>query len=867
MKPKIWTATLAVLVFLLMGAVPATSSLLPGLELPAAPLTGEGEAPEAPTTQAPAGSVPASGAPAATPPAREDEGGLPLPPSPYTRLLQTLVANPTPGAKGMADMVRDYYHDIGFPVPSSSSVDYEDNATMSFSHELRDVSGDGTDDLLLDQYCNESDACREQRQFNLINPFGALSAPPQCGWPHRLYAISGTDGSELWNRTLDLSTNPIGTLGLLLNRCVFDFVVGMVPAPGGANHILMYRFTTNGVAVIHEVYLLNGTTGHREWRNTFVVDGYVIADPFGLYVMGWNFLLNPLLQAPRDFGVPILPAETQTGLLIQSVGFNITGAGLPPLPWAVRGHTVINSYQPNEWAAGLDPLTGATLWRTETFQPNGRVTKTAVTPGVDLPKTEPEIPWGNRSIVPWVFQDPYGFGVDIPNQVRNPFCGRFCAPIDTALLYWSFKPCCYDLTGDNVPDLLYTVVEFSSTPAINEEGPFMIDERIVLYDGKTGKVVWDIYPGRDIQSNINIRVQPAGDMNGDGTSDFLFHQWWFESDFHHQVTIRDGKTANVVWAHDDKREFDVLVLGDVNKDLANDIAIVNWTFDISFWGASYGLSNVTETPIVVYNGRTGDVIWRHGTFMAPSDLVYLHELLRINRLLDADRDGAADLLFDDPLFLPDLTMIHRMTIRSGADGDPVYSYVTAGAFSFPSITSDQSGDGTNDFLVLNGDINDLWLTTYEGRNGTALWSRRILATRDSSYYAAFPQMRTHPIRGLNETQEDFAINLQLQVTHATSFGGGLAIYTSAKPQLVLYSGNNGSISWAMPAVWDLNLTVVVEGMSPASKQYYNALLYDAALDRVPAAPLVTPIEMLAGSATFVAAFGASFLISGRRRVL
>ena len=62
------------------------------------------------------------------------------------------------------------------------------------------------------------------------------------------------------------------------------------------------------------------------------------------------------------------------------------------------------------------------------------------------------------------------------------------------------------------------------------------------------------------------------------------------------------------------------------------------------------------------------------------------------------------------------------------------------------MIGDVNGDGTRDMFLLNGDVLDLWGTTYSGKNGTALWSRRVTATKTSSYATALPNMRTHVLR-------------------------------------------------------------------------------------------------------------------------
>lgn len=881
------TAWILTSLMVLGALVPSVGAALGTLEAPTLPVpfAMAGDAPSGNGYYSPFGVTPEQlaglDAPSST---GSSSGSRPAPSQPllnlgsYSELVERLAYDRDLQPNEFAAIVAEYLMGLGFGVPGAS-IDYAENASISYTHRLGDIDADGLDDVLLDQYCVDADDCRPRPTFNVLNPRGFLSSQ-LCYWPHRILALSGASGEERWNRTAD---HNVEQQGLVRTGCSIQFIVGVVP--DGTNfHPVLYDWEVTpdpvfGAVLLftHRISVLDAKTGQPLWTKTY--EGSWIPDlATGSFLLVRNLFVQPILQVHPDAGVDLLPAPQKPSLILQGVGFNITFAGTPPPPWAVSGFLLYFGYYPDEWAAAVDPLTGKTLWQRDTFDPNNRVTSTPNTPGVDLPSQAPPVV-GNRSVFPLSLQDPplphttciYDRSIRCPPLERQ--FNTLVAPQRQQMSYWGRQGCCFDVNGDQVPDLVFTVYEWSSTPFTNYEGPYSLASRLVMFDGATGKSLYDYYrqASLDLPPRLpanggfyRMRVDSLGDVNGDKATDFFLHETFIVWDFLHNVSVMNGMDGKEVWRHSDKREFQVLPIGDANKDGSIDFALLNYTMDISFYATQFSLSNVTVTPLRVFNGADGAIVWAFEDFNAPTDVLFYFLNYRLNGLPDFDEDGVGDLLADDPLYLPDLTKVHRLSYVAGSDGHDLFRFVTAGEFAFPNLVGDVNADGVEDLFLLNGDINDLWGTTFDGANGTALWSRRVATARNANYFAAQPFIRTHPLHRNGTDEVDYMINLHLRMVNVVQFGARLRVDVTTKPQIMVFGGLNGTIPWAIPVVFDQNLTIVIEGPSPASRQYINALRYDAALDAVPPAAVVTPVEVVAGVATFGAALGSSFLISTRR---
>ncbi|MBI2077425.1 MAG: hypothetical protein HYT80_03510 [Euryarchaeota archaeon] len=907
-------ASLLVALFVASSLVPSVSALgfapLPIVDdaLPdGTSMTPSPSSAPATTTVAPFGVVPKADV------LPMDSAMGPLPEGPYADLLASMADTPEMTPQHLAAYVADYFQGVGFETPGSN-IEFEENATLAYSHVLGDVDGDGYDDVLLDQYCNVPDACRPSTPIQFGNPTGYI-ANQKCAWPHEFIAKSGRSGEPLWNvSNLDANHPRARELGLGSSLgCGFSFVVGTVPDPEtGMNDVIVYTWQTfypsssfiglnvgfgfNRDSLIlteSSVYSIGAAEGRVKWRAGPFTGHWLENDGRGQtgtwIVSAHNLFVNPLLNVPHPQGVRIVPKDTLPGLNLQGVGFNMTyqiGVGLP---YQVAPHTLLYDYQPNEWAMGLDPVSGQKRYWRETFQPNERIGQTAVTPGTSIEgHPGPRVPHGNRSVWPVAFQTPpLPFTrciVDAtvpcppPRQWTPNQWNTLQAPARTQNYYWGVDPCCFDITGDSVPDIVYTVYEWTSTPIQNYDGPFMVAGRIIAFNGADGNIIFNRYttpgsglgftypppPGR-ATSAFRMGLEYLGDANGDGASDFFLHEWFQTWDYRRNLTIINGVDGEPMWQLPWPRAYQVQPMGDMDKDGGADFIFFDYTFDFPGNQDSYSRANVTFTPISVYDGDTGERKYQTETFQAPNDLLYFMQQYRINGVPDFDGDDVGDIWLDDPLYLPDLTTLHRFTVVSGASNTPIFKIVSAGAFAFPVLVGDITQDGNDDFFMINGESIDIWGTTYYGNNGTAIWSRRVVATRTSSYAQAEPNLKSHFVHNAASPTQDFLLNFHFRVVSATCFSGFCFFIPSNRPQLTLFGGVTGTVPWSLPSLYDVNMTVMVPGMSPASLQYQNAVKFDGAKDKAVDPDVVSvPQQVLVGGATFGAAFGASFLLAGRR---
>lgn len=815
-------------------------------------------------------------------------------PSPHERLLGDLAGQSNPTAGSLVRALSDYYRGLGYGAPESHNGTFEANNTVSYTFNVGDANGDGHDDFALDMYC-VSEGCTDggfpgltSQPLDWIQRFmggGDCFAPP-----HRVLTVSGRDGKWLWQRALDRPPEPadfgadlpssiplpalpplpptpvpipsVGGVSVpqavdlnFPSSCAQEIVVGTAPLADGTQGLLTYRFVVvpperSGQLFLlhHELYLLNTATGAKVWN--FEADGtyYRYCEcgfptelplPANQVMHAVNFSLLPMLQVPSDQGVPLLPKATQPALLVEGVGFTfVYQTTRQPLPGMVGTFPLVDHYLPNEWAAKLDMNTGAVEWNRPTFTPNLE-----------------------RSIFP------DGRFAPAPFDPWRGWWSNFIRPY----WYWFHQNCCYDSTGDGVPDLVYITKEWNPLPTTNAPGAYFVASNLVLIDGATGERKYQVLLEEGTRERLDCLVigllfcyqvypQALGDTDGDGASDFIVHKVYYDHDYFHNFSVVSGVDGRTLWGHGGQRNLDLLVVGDADGDGGNDFVMADWfNAGFYFWNANgYSSSNVTITPLTLHNGRDGAARWRTSTFQAPIDITFGFALLRLNGLPDYNGDGVGDLAVDDPIFFPDLTVVHRQTFLSGRDATPIFRYPAVGTFAFPSRAPDLNGDGVDEMGLLSGDVNDLWITTYDGATGKADWSRRILATRTSSYMGALPRIRWHELHADGTPAQGLLINVQMRIV---TFGG-FFFTDSNLPQLAAFNGSNGTAAWALPAM-DPELSSLVAGPTPLADAYADAYAGTPKAKTLSSLPVGARAAF--GLGTFVVAALAGLGVTLRRR--
>lgn len=785
----------------------------------------------------------------------EQAQGAPVPDHPYGRFLSDIYADGNVTAREVGVAAAHYFHDLGFRIPRTADdapgdAQFEENSTISYTYAVSDIDGDGVDDVLLDTYCVDFGPCSTGTRIGIgdpqmVNQF--LDVP--CSRPHRIQAVSGATGEPLWNQSLNRFPKALFT------GCSIEFVVGTVSLENTTG-VLVYRHETTqplvqGYAVLveNQFEVLDAATGDRVWSRQ--IDGFLLDTLFKLppyTAVAENVLVNPIVQIPPSEGIHLVSEGTEPAVFLQGVGFNLTFVNSflapPGFTEIARPLIVLDEYEPNEWAARLDVETGEFLWEVPTFQ-------------------------GERenSLLPVALRN-----VPYPRFAAVPSSLFFFEPTTTALNYWSDTACCYDTSGDGVPDLPYVTYEWSKTPSYDTDGPYWMMASIDHFDGASGEFAYRqvVEEGTDVPFSsvqtwgwtysLNFRVahQYVGDVDGDGLADYAVHaEYDYERGYTHVMSIRSGVDGAEIWRLEGPRAMSILPLGDSDGDGGVDLLLFDW-FPSTFWyGGDWHWDNVTKTPISIYRGADGQVLWQTATYGSVRDMLYMFASAHMNGLPDVDADGVADFPVDDPLYLPDQTVVHRQSFLSGRTGQVVWELPSLGAFAFAARAGDVDGDGIEELALLNGDINDQWLTLVDGETGEQLWSRRILALRSSSYALAIPHIHFHALNVANRTGQDIFMNFQFSVL---TYGSYISV-TATNPQIFAYDGPNGTAYWALPRIWDPNLTFVVQGASPATQMYQQIFDDPPEADEHMAAVGDRVVPAAAG---FLAALGLGFGLGARR---
>ncbi|HUR62255.1 MAG TPA: hypothetical protein VM286_07845 [Candidatus Thermoplasmatota archaeon] len=787
-----------------------------------------------------AGPGPAPAAPAGDSPA------FALPPGP----LASLVAGSARAtdAEGLMAAAWDYFAAQGFDVPPSSPSEFDENSTLAFTHDVGDVDRDGVEDLALDTYCPAALGCPALTQTTDVAGAGRTSLITYCSVGHIVRIVSGATGREVWNASLDRTyDNPVAVPESVNNGgCALEFIAGTVPLPDGARGLVAYRFQilhdiiNNRYLIYHDLRVMDPHAGGEPlWMPIYHQEGYYASNWLNVgetVLVAKNLVLNPILVEAPHRGVQFVSGGKGPGLFVQGVGFRtvvLTTTSFQNPPTANQPLVFVNDYQPDEWLARLDANTGSELWHRSTF--------------VASP---------DRSVVPIILRTPPLADTYAPASLAY----------DTLAVnrvhdgYWAYAPCCFDLSGDGEPDVAAYTVEYTNRPSTNLEGPYTWDNHLLAFSGADGQTTFSqpVVQGSTNPRAPVVTAQAIGDVDGDRHDDFVLHTVFYNFTYIHVLSVRSGASGDELWRIYNPRNTEIAPIGDLDRDGGQDFLLLEWK-DFEAFSTTYGdFTNITHVPLSVFSGRDGRLLWRQESYIAISDLLMYLDGMRGNGIPDLDHDGMGELPLDDPIFLPDRTVIHQVRVASPGAGRDLFHVVAAGGFATALLPGDMDGDGTDDLAFLNGDINDLWLTTYSGAAGTPLWSRRLMEARVSSYILAVPHMRVHPVASLTHPGRDLIVELQMSY----STYGGFVLASNLKEQLSGTRGANGSVLWAFPGIYSQAGLAARVGASPASE------LFAQALDRQ-AHPLAAQAGRLASlglpgiGAFLLASLGSYFLV--RRR--
>lgn len=733
--------------------------------------------------------------------------------------------------------IEDSYYKRGFDVASGDFGHYEEESALTFTYEPGDINQDGTEDLVMHTYCVDFYGCPSSGpapvDANQPPPFIRQEGQEICGTPHVLYGVSGGDKEILWDRVMSQNhwslDDPESMLGPLnsnqkVNSCYREVVLGSVPITPDIDGILVYGFRAlvqqehivypehYAYLLDHRIMLIDSQTGselwvHEETGHAMSKEGEL--QPFDRIATARNLVVDPVMQIPSEKGVSLLPEATTDALFLQGVGFDYVYKEQQSVG-SHSQHRVVDQYDPQEWAKRIDIRDGTVMWESETFVP---VEGKSVWPSSAQLENRPGETYSG------FFSDMESMTVDNWNVW------------DVMDLHWDHIPCCFDQTGDGIPDMAYLTYEWDSEPA-SSETPDQMDVNLYIFDGQSGELHVEQSVANETRMFINeelgwrnerpLALAPSlelvGDVDADGASDIMVRSVYRTEDFRNELSVRSGTTGEEIWSHNTPKQVFALPIGDSSGNGGNDLVVLEW-FDWEYAEhKTYDYTNVTTNELTAYQGSDGRQLWQEYTYQAPIDVMFIYNGLLGRGLPDFTGDGVADLPVDDPFLMDDLTVVHRMTFLDGQSGTQVFDEITSiGTFSIPMYLGDYSQNGTDDFVILTGDVNDLWVTLYDGVDGKPFWSSRVVAPRMMSYYAAEPNLRVHLLDG-NETDTLLpVINLQIYTLTAGTFQP----VESVLPQILVFEPE-GRQMWSLPEVVQTRGSFA-DGATPATQMFEKFL--------------------------------------------
>lgn len=254
-----------------------------------------------------------------------------------------------------------------------------------------------------------------------------------------------------------------------------------------------------------------------------------------------------------------------------------------------------------------------------------------------------------------------------------------------------------DVNGDGRPDLLVGSPRWSAGAG----NPLSVG-RAYVYSGLDGSVL-RTFQGTAATDRFGASVASAGDVNMDGTPDFVFGAPGADRSGadRGRAEVYSGADGTLLWRFlgfaitDDARfGYSVASAGDVDDDGHADIVI----------GAPGSVTGRVDSPgtVFVYSGRTGTTLWTFARGSARDEFGF-----SVASAGDVDADGHADIIIGSPssdgVGTGRVPSGGRAVVYSGGDGHLLFEFFgnrpNGNLGASVAGVGDVNGDGRDDFMI------------------------------------------------------------------------------------------------------------------------------------------------------------------------
>ncbi len=292
-----------------------------------------------------------------------------------------------------------------------------------------------------------------------------------------------------------------------------------------------------------------------------------------------------------------------------------------------------------------------------------------------------------------------------------------------------------DVNGDGFLDVAVSAPKYSLDP---DGTPGNLDDvsgvgRVYVFSGKNGTTLYT-YDGEAFNDGLGFCVSSGGDVNLDGTPDFIIGARGHDPAGMAQagrLYVYSGTDGSSIYTFDGEVAGDLFSstvsdAGDVDSDGYSDIVVGAWGYDPDFPDGTVGNTVSRVGRVYVFSGATGAAVWiidgenQNDGFSGSGNS-------GVGDAGDVNGDGTPDIVVGAKDYDPDLpdgtvgntvSNAGRVYMLSGTTGTTLWSIdgEAAGDQFAQSVsgTGDANSDGTPDIVAGA----PFWDADFEGPDGT-----------------------------------------------------------------------------------------------------------------------------------------------------